>query len=372
MTNATNWSGLFYRVSDRRGFIVDALTSDQSTAIPDPDDPGREAAIIYDREIWNPATHRMETVNVFWDDFETFTFRNNKTLVAESYEHGYGLLPFVAAHRRERRCGVYYEQTDGDDLVAAQKAIFLLTTLVLRLHKAQGHKQLVISGDIANVPKDQTIDEENAIVLPDGTSIQSVDLAANASHYTATIDLITEKVAANHGINRDRLNQKTSSPVDEAGLLERRADAIRVFERVEFAGFEVMKVVSKQHEDSALRLSDAAELESVDFGEFEYRTDPKAKLDLWQQMRSMGLRSIYDDIRALNPEIQSDEECEKKLLDNAGINAVWVERLRALNMAKDPQTDEPGQNAEENGAMGAAVRDGKMTKDEAAEQAETG
>ena len=367
LVQACNTAWLFYRVNDRLGMVVDVLTPNMVTVIPDPDDPTRELALIYDKIV--RINGRNEVVRCFWDDEQTFMF-NETLLLSPPLYHGLGRMPFVSIHRRER-WGTYYDVTSGNDLENAQVAVSLLTALVLKLHKSQGHRQMVLSGDIAGTPKDQTLDEENALVLPDGTSIQTIDLKSDATHYVSTIAMITERVAANHGLNRERLNQNAGSQVDEAGLLERRADAIKVFRRAEQDGFEVMKLVSPQHKDPEKRLSADATLK-VDFTEISDRADKMTLLGIWKEMRSMGLRSVLDDIRALNPEVEEDDQAWAEIDRNMAAEAEFIRRRRALNIPEDATQEEPGQDAKDNGAMGPAVRDGKMTRDDAAEQAAVG
>lgn len=362
LTNACNAVGIMFRLTERHGLVADVLTPNMMTVVPDPDRPSKELALIYDIPV--KVAGRREIAHVFWDDDVTFTFTKSGTVLSDPRPHGYTAKPFVVIHRKER-WGEYWDSTTGGDLEAAQMSVSILTALVLKLHKSQGHKQIVLSGDIMGVPKDQTLDEENAIVLPDGSQIQTLDLVANATHYTDTINMITEKVAANYGISRDRLNQSSAGSADEAGLLERRADTIRVFSRAEQDVFGIMKMVSQAHPGGGI--SEDATLK-VDFAEISDRQDKRALLDIWDKMRSMGLRNVLDDIKALNPEVVTDEDAEKELETNLQIQSKWVERIRSLNMSKDASSDEPGQSPEENGAMGPKVRDGKMSRDEAAKR----
>lgn len=367
LVNACNQVWLYYRHVPRLGVVLDVLTPNMVTVIEDPADPTRELGIIYDRIVRRNG--KPELMHVFWDAKETFQFdTEGKALAFDDPKlkklHGLPRMPFVSIKRRDN-WGKFWDDTSGNDLECGQLAVSLVTALVLKLHKCQGEKQIVITGDINGVPKGQTLDGQGAIVAPDGTTITTLDLTTNPEHYLKTVDTITDRVAANHGLNRERMNQGQSA--NEDGLLERRADMIKVFRPAEEDGFEVLKMVSLEH--PRLKLSKDASL-AVDFGEFEARTDRKAQLDIWEQSRSMGLRNVLDDIKATNPEIQTDAEAWDELDKNMAAEADFILRRRALNIPEDATVDQPGQNAAANGAMGPLVRDKKMTKDEAADQAE--
>ena len=363
LTQATNLVWQHYRVSERLGVTIHLYTPDQVRVIPDPEDPLRALGIVYDIKLGNEKWY------VFWDDAETLTFNGNaRVLPGSNFRHGYPRMPWVPIHRKER-CSSFHDIYSGDDLVHTQLAVSLLIALIMKLHKSQGFKQLVASGDAFNTVTsgDQTLDEESMVIVPDGTTIQLLDLKSDAGHYLQTMQSLIDMTAANYGINRDRMNQKTTSTVEEAGLLERRQDAVKAFRRAEFEAFEVMKMVSRQHPNPEMRMSEDAKLEQLDFAEISDRADKLTLLQIWQQEQAMALRTPIQNIMALNPEIETEEEAAAHLAANIDVISEWITRLRELNMSKDTSFNGGGQTPEENGRMGPAVRDGAMTRDEAAD-----
>ncbi len=369
--HACNTVFLSCRYSERLGPIVDVLTPAQVTVIPDPDDLHRELAVIYEREA-RTSDGRPECVYVYWDDAEMFLFNQYgaRLPVPSTGEwratHTYGRIPFVPVHLTDRPCGTYWDTSSGNALVAGALAAMILTALTLKLHKSSGFRQPVVTGDIVGFPKGQTFDEENAVVVPEGTRLEVMDLVAPASHYLETLRDIVQRTAANYGINLDRLNAKSSADASDVGLQERREDAVKIFRCAEEEVFDLLRILSSHTPD--MTLSDAAVLE-VDFGELTLRTDPMGTLDLWERQIKGAMRNELDNIRALNPEIDSDEEAWEEFDRNLEIHAQAIERMRALNMNKDAGPDMPGQDAQENGALGPKVRDEEITSDEAAEQA---
>ena len=328
---------------------LDVLTPNNTTVIPHPDDPTTELALIYDTKVWHQG--RVETAHVFWDDEVTFRFlADGRTLGGGP--HGIGRMPFVAVHRRAR-WGAYHDDTTGNDLEGGTLAVQLLTALTLRLHKAQGFRQITATGDVQNLPKSQPMGEDTALI---GTDVQfgTLDLATPPDHYLKTIEAITTTVAANHGVSRDRLNQKTNTAADEVGLLERRADAIKVFHRAEHDVFELLKLVSREHPTH--RIPEEAKL-TIDFAEVEARVDRLTQLKIREEEERMGLRSRIDDIMEDQPEVATEEDAWEEYMRNLAVRARRIELERALNMPQEPDRNGPGRSPEDNGRMGPAARD---------------
>lgn len=352
---------LLHRYDERLGCLLDVLTPAQVTVLPDPADVHRELAVIY--EYQRSTSTGPQTVYAYWDDEEFFEFNEHGIPVSQPQPNTIGRLPFVPAHMTERPCGQYWDVTTGNALEAASIAASLIVALTLKLHKSAGFKQPVVVGDIVGFPKEQVFDEENAILVPEGTRLETLDLTTPASHYLATLEDLSRRAAANYGVNLDRLNASASADASEPGLQERREDSIKIFRWVEEKCFEITQLLSKQKPDLALK--DGTRLK-VDFGELSLRTDPKGTLELWDAQISKGMRNELDNIRALNPEIDSDEEAWEEFERNLDIHSRAIEMMRALNMTKDATVGVPGQDASVNGTVGKMVQDGEMTLDEAA------
>lgn len=374
LATACNTVFLYTRYVERLGkIVVDILTPDMVTVIPDPDDVTRELGLIYQREV-RRRDGTIEKVHVFWDDTHTFQIAGNGAILpfagdSESIRrHGLPRMPFLAIHRQER-VGGYWDNTTGDDAVAAQLACSLLNVLSIRLLKAQGFNQILVEGDIPAFPKGQILDEEGAVQVPEGTSVNTLALKTDANHYQSLADSIKTDAAANHGISRARLNQDRAEASSDEGLQEERADAVKIMFAAELEQFEILKMVSLEHKK--YRLSPDATM-SLDFGEWQHRVDEKTMLELWDQKRSMGIACVLDHIKSVNPEIADDAQAWAELERNLKAETKWVEKKRALEIPKDANAREAGQDPADNGALGPLVRDGMMSKDAAAEIAKGG
>jgi hypothetical protein len=335
------------------------LTPDAITVVPHPDDPTEALALLYDKCVYVDGGEQIW--HVYWDDRFTFQLNANNELIPLVLggplitEHGYRRMPFTWAHR-SKRFGGFWDVTTGESRVAAQLTCAVLQVLSLRLLKAQGFKTIAIAADTARLPPGQVLDEESAIVLPEGAVLQSVDLKSDASHYIALSDFTKIDAAANAGLSRARMNQEDAQGSMEEGLLERRAEGIKLMRDVEEDAFDVLKMISQEHDDPERRMPESATVK-LDFGEWSVRTDPQKELDIAQQKRNQGLRNFYQDMRRENPELTTDDECQAMIEDNVSINTQVLDILAARNQSQGATPTDPGNTPEQNGALGPMMRD---------------
>lgn len=337
------------------GPVLDLLTPDMFSVVPHPDDPTRELAMVVDIYVHGSEKPYRE----IWDDSVIIRLSPEGRPVEVDGEfvrpNPRGRIPYVVVHKRER-WGTYWDATSGRDLVAAQRAVGLLSTLVLKLHKSQGEKQIVVTGDTANTIQDQTLDGEGALVGNSDVTITSLDLRSSADHYNATIEATIQRVAANYGISKERLNA-SGSPFGDANrnsdtaLFERRAELLQVWAGAEARLFDMCKVVF-QGTPLAIPADDSM---IIDFREIEARVSMADQLDLWERQLGMGLKSVEDMVMSMNREISTEDQAQAEVARNLESWAKWVEVRRRLNAPAD--AFDPGQPPEDNGREGPEARD---------------
>lgn len=361
---AANHCILFCRYVEGAGMSLDILTPSQVTVVPHPDRPSVALAVAYDKDVTTMAGPSRRYV--VWDDEQYFEIDAAGFPATEPVRHGLGRIPMVQMHLSEP-VGTYWDPHTGSDLEAAAIQSSLLDALKLKLHYCQGEKVVAEIGD-GESPQNQTLDGLNLLKFPGGTILTELNLVTDPGHYLRSKAELETTVAANHGISRARLNQEDKGQ-DDVGLRERTAELVQVAREAELDLFEVVKLVSREH--PLYQIPEDARL-SADFGQPSARTDRKAQLDIRKTERSDGVRNVLDDIMEDNPEIDDEDEAWTELDENMAVEAEFVRRRRALQIPEDVSVDEPGQDAAVNGAMGPKVRDGEMTKDEAADQAAKG
>jgi hypothetical protein len=373
---ACNSAALLHRMTKRLGLVVDALPPSQFACIRDPDDSERVIAFIY--AVPSQTGGRQAVTWVYWDADEAFAFNERGVIVPIPDPSGQlvarltpanghpGIMPVVIY-------GDPSDHTTGTDLEAAHTSAGYLRALTLRVHKTQGHTQLGITGDPGTFPRGQVPDDENPIFY--GTDNSGAVLAnpTDPGHHLKTEEHVRGTTGADYGLNRDRLNQSGPGVQEIDGLLERRADLIEEGGDAEREAFAIIKVVSRSHHDETRRLSEEATLEGVDYPELSARVDRDKQLAIRREERSLGLRSVIDDVLEDNPELGGDrEKAKEEVIRNLEEESWYILERRALNIADGASAEEPGQDPADNGAMGPQVRDGKLSKDDAAELARKG
>lgn len=364
---------------------------DQVTVIPHPWDPTTEAAVIYDSKFmttsgeWKPA-------RIYWDNEEAFQLLDDNGNLKRAPlrvkdkdgkaqysmqllpDNGHpGILPITGIHWEERTDS-YWAPNPNGDLDAAQTAISLALSMAVRLLKTQGHTKLAIggTGGMESFPKGQTYDDENPFFAGAGNTATAVHNPTDPGHHLKVAEFLGMGVAANNGINRDRMNHQTgAAPADMAGMLERRREGIEVMREGDQRAFGPLKAASQQHEDADKRIPDDAEL-SEDFAEISHKVDRLTLLTIWEKEMDLGVRSIYDCVREDNPECVTDEQCQEELERNFESWAWLMEQKTSRGLSGSNTVREPGNSPEQNGANGPAVRDGEKSRDEAAEEAQLG
>lgn len=353
----------YTRFVERLGQIrIETVPAHAYTVIPHPDDPTLPCGVCLD--VWMPGQTKPSVMVV--DDVDRFQIAPGGEIQITAAPHNLPRMPFVHLHIGERS-GSYWNPAPSRALRMADLQCRLLNLLALRHLKVRGFDKYVVSGDYSALPKDQPLDEEGAITAPDGVTVSMLGDRSDSRPYLDMLAAVKSDAAANRGISRARLNQDSADASTDTGLMEERAELIRLMTPVEREQVEVLAMVSREH--PTLAMSEGATLESVDFGEIAHRVDRKTQLEIRDTERKMGVRCVLDDLKEDNPEIRDDDDAWAELDRNLIAESKFIEARRALNIPKNANVENPGQSPEENGAMGRKVRDGDMTPGEARDQA---
>lgn len=351
----------FVRFVPDKGLRLDILTGADTWTIPHPEVPTEPLAVVYER--CNRADPRVKE-RVVWDDKRYFAIDKEGNLVSQVVEHGLGILPIIDIHRTERLAD-FYDCDSGYDLVSQTRNSLFLDLIVLKKIKSQSHIQLYFSGDTTGFIKDQVTDEESVLISQGQGNLGTINLESDPSRIMAVKTANETLVKGNYGLAEERTEE------GDVGLRERVAELASILVDAEQRICKVVQAVSRESSHAG-KIPDSAVLR-VDLGTIHHRVDRKAQLEIRDTERSMGYRSVVDDVLEDNPEFDGDEATALKWIDEKmKQEAVYIARRRALNISEDANSKEPGQSPEANGAMGPAVRDGKISKDDAAKAAKQG
>lgn len=340
--------------------------------IPDPDDNSVAIAYMYDRAVMDWRTGATVTHRVFWDDTVTFEYDQDLQVVRGPEAHLMPAIPIMAAHLTYERDG-YWDLCSGSSDVAADLQCKIMEIWKLRALKAQAFRQRWAGGPAMNFPKDQVFDPENILIAGEGVTINELAETSSLDMFLKAEESAAASAAAGRGVSRARLNQDKADASSDTGLMESRAAMMKRMFWAEHDQFTIMKMVSQEYPDEGRRIAMETTLDYIDFGEIQHRVDRMTQLAIREKERSMGLRSVIDDLLEDQPELDGDRKrAAKELERNMMDEAAFILRRRALNIPEDATVDEPGQNPGTNGAMGPMVRDGLLTRDEASEMARDG
>lgn len=338
------------------GPTLDVATGDCVSVVPDPRKPTRAIAIAYEQ-----APGRWAVV----DDQRSFLVTSNGQ-ISDVADHSLGRIPVVEVHRRGR-WGSYWD-TQGQDLEVAALQMMFIDAVILKKHKSQSHIQLAFAGDSDGIVKNQVLDEESILMINGQGNLTPIDLQADPSGLLKTKEALETSVAAAYGLSRARLNQEKDGA--DQPLNERTAEIMSVMAEAEEDVFDLLQRLSQAGPPEE-KIADGLEF-ACDYRAMSHRMDPMDELAYWKELRANGLRSIVDDAFALNPELADEDDAWEEINRNMADEAVYIGQRRALNIADDANVAQPGQDPKSNGAMGPAVRDGKMSRDAAAGAAKDG
>lgn len=343
---------------------LEVMTPDMVSVIHHPKAKTVSVALICDSERVI-AGHCLRTYVVI-DDTERWEMDSAGAMIGTPVAHGLGRKPWVELHRLHR-WGHYWASSAGRDLEAATLQSMLLDCIKLKKHKSQSHIQLAYNGDSDGFVKDQTMDEESILMSQGTGTLTPIDLQADPSGILKSQDALEMKSAANYGLSMDRMNHKGGG--DDDGLGERVAELTKVLAKGEGCLFDLWRAVGKA--SGIVELNATAKM-TIDYGALQHRVDRMAQLAIFETEERLGIASPLDAIYEKNPEIESDDEAWNEFKQNLADRSLKIQMLRELNMTATASPDMPGQNAQQNGALGPQVRDGNMTKTEAALVAEAG
>lgn len=364
-----------WRVNPRLGILLDVVGAHMFCVIPDPDDPTRELGFAYRKLV--VVNGQAQEHWVCWDDTVAFELNERGQVVGLplSLANGHpGFIPFGTVHMLERTGADYWEATSsGSDLEAAHEALGYIVAMTLRGHHTQGHNQSGINGDPANFPRGQVLDGENPTFAGAGNSLVNLWNPWDPSSNLKTAEFIIRTVAANYGVDLERLNAKIDGKTSGIALLERRAETLETMYEAEVRSFDMVGPVSRSEPNELLRLPEGAEIEDIVFPDMSSKVDRTTQLAVRKEERKLGYRSVVTDKLEDNPSLGGDRaRAKKEILRDMADEAWYIEQRRAMGIDTNASATEPGQSQAENGAMGSKVRDGEMTGDQAEEQATKG
>lgn len=326
---------------------LDLITSDQFSVVPHPLYPLRMAAILIG--IASEGGTDDTSPHYMLISSDEIWYLNRAGFLISEKENVYGFIPGILVHSQLPH-GSLLDARSGDDIMTAHESVVLLNVLAMNAAKVST-KVPYVQGDSAYTAQGQTMDQTSTVMLGDGMMPGVIDLRSDPHEYIKAAASITMQLAASYGIPEDFFNRSftgTTGIVMDAklsGLMERRNEQLPIFRRVERELARKASIICSRDCAPRFHFSDGGW--QIDFGEITRPQDPLERLRWRKEARSMGLRTIIDDLQEDNPDLDT-ERAWARLTEIIEIRSAEVEAMRALNMPRDPS--EPGLDPAQNGA----------------------
>jgi hypothetical protein len=242
------------------------------------------------------------------------------------------MLPGVLASTRPASAkGRLLEESPAADLVAAHETIWFLNVLQIKESKS-ANNQTYISGDTSAATMGQSSDTEREVILPEGTTIQSVNRGMDIKQFRDNADHVLERAAANHGIPPALLHQQGASSGAEIHLRriplrELRRKRIPIMRRIERLLAEIQSAVNA---NDLPELAFSVEGWSIDFGEVQQPLTAVEEDVVFEKRRQLGMTNTLEEIRRRNPDLKTLEEAEAVLKANVEIETMRIAMMKAM------------------------------------------
>jgi len=281
----------------------------ECTVIPRVDDPTQPEVVMYDQLLRDG-----ELVTVVWTPTEHFLVEGGRQrrLVpgASSYANPLGWLPFVAFHADVAPDRFWDSETGTDraefaiDYLAARSALRHL------LHM-QSHKQVAVSGNLDKSwrPPDRT--GPGYIWKVTGNArFDVLDMASDPRMIDETLQSMLIEHLASHGLNPGTIGKNPGQAppsglslyLDRQKVIERRRRYVPAIVEAEYALAEIYRSAwnashaPKDHIDPNAEFTCEVLEETVVQSPQEAAETRKAKLEVYERERKLGLRSVVEQL----------------------------------------------------------------------------
>jgi hypothetical protein len=280
-----------------------------------------------------------------WDDEFVYLISKRGDIVDENGKpsvpraHGMDRIPGALLHRREP-VDRLLEGRQGRDIVSGHLGCGLLNVMIMRLSKAQGERQPVLQGNLANVAAGQKMDGEAPIILPPEVLASMLDTKTDPDHYLAVKKDKVGGLAQTWGMSYE---QVTNAAIDQSG----EAFMARRQKLMELRGEQTLRAKTNEAAVVELMGYDPTNMK-LDHQEQAIPQDATEEVALLDMKMKLGLDSIVAYLRRKDPDL-SEDDALKIVERNLSVYAKLITMVRALNMPAGADASNPGNDPKING-----------------------
>ena len=304
------------------------LTPANTSVVQNEEDPTQADGIYYELEAGDDPLSTETKFYVFFSRDEHFVFTDkgdirpavdNEEMLNPYKKDGVGVLPFVILHKNNRP-GMFWDPTDGNDLVDGTIITGMKRTMKDYAFKNQSFKQIWMRSKDEVPPAKLVIDPLTMLqVHGESDEIGIIDLQADFAAMDNTLQGDINAFLATYGLTVDmfavspkELSGKALEVMNRA-LKEIRETQTKLFRKAEEELYDLIRIVYEHHAGKGMAEEDF----SINFIEPEIYTDPgELKKQAWWDM-THGLMSPGDYYLKFNPDgAESEEEAESIMTEN--------------------------------------------------------
>lgn len=321
-----------YRVRKSSGTpVLDVVTPSMFWAVCHLEDRTDLMAIVLDQTPLR-VTRATPCYRV-WTADETFRLDAECRVIVSSVEpNALGRLPGVLASMVPASAkGQLLSDRPAADMVAAHESVWFQNVLLVKESKS-ANKQAYLSGDTTKATMGQSSDTEREIILPEGTSVTTVDRGMDLAPFRDNANYIRERAAANRGIPPALLDRREASSGAEAHLRRLPLHELRIQRILVLRGVEreIAGIQSAINANDLPEFAFSTEGWGIDFAEVQQPLTEAESDQVFEKRRQLGLTNTLDEIIRRNPDLRSREDANRVLEDNIALETARIAKMKEM------------------------------------------
>lgn len=344
---------------DKREPAIDIATPADAYAVRHPLDPTYCIAVVISTGYFGSQNlgDRFPAFEV-WTDFEKFSLNGSGEIIPGSYiEHKLGANPWIFLTLDPPQKEIWSKGA-GQDLVAGHLSVWFANIQMLKETKSLNRQQ-IMTGDLTTGARGQVADSEMPVELPDGATIQTVDMGVDTQQYRDNANFILEQVANGYGISAGVLHHQgvqsaQARELMRAPIKEQRTKQIKVMRDFEHR-FVVMQaaVMQSDHKDRAF----SPDGFMVKFGETRTPLSPKEALEVFEKARTLGVTNTERYL--MDEHGLTSQQARQWIAENVAVELVRNTMMRPLAEINGTMAAQEGsgKTPQENGALSQSTKE---------------
>lgn len=308
-----------------RSMVLDIATPTSVRAVTHPHDASLVVAWLVKTDA-RPARLSNEPRVIawrLWSSHEVIDLDESLRVIGQPRPHALGLNRWVPLTFTASALPGFWPGEEGEDLIAAQVAIWMAHILMLKETKS-ATTMPIVSGDVGTAARYQASDTETPISVPEGVSVTTVDMSMDTAIFTRAADHALERVGNGYGLSLTTLKHQGVQSADAREIMLEPLRALRRKQIKFFRRFEsqLVRVMARVAQVDMPGAAFSPEGYRIDFGEIQALTPKKQRMEEFESAARLGLDNIVDFYQRENPDVDA-EGARSAIARNVAVRA-WL------------------------------------------------